>query len=191
MKKMKKVLAVFTLLSVLLLAFSVAFAAELKVIVEGENFTKEEGGAVKKVDGRPASSNNSAIAGWDNAGHVIEWEVDIPETADYKIVLRYCNGRDWETYRELLIDGQSPNEACKKIVLPATGGFGKDANNYKNLTVVDANNQPVLVNLSKGKHVLRMINRGGAGANGSANFDCIGFLGKDVDPNVLGVPGVK
>ena len=189
--KMKKVLAVLTLLAVLLLAFSVAFAAELKVIVEGENFTKQEGGAVKKVDGRPASSNNSAIAGWDNAGHVIEWEVDVPETGDYKIVFRYCNGRDWEAYRELLIDGKLPNEAFKKIVLPVTGGFGKDANNYLNLTVVDAKSQPVMVNLTKGKHVLRIANIGGAGANGSANFDCIGLLGKDVDPNVLGASGVK
>lgn len=186
---MKKAFWLVALTAVMGVAFSVAFAAELKVVVEGESFTKQEKGVVKKVEGRSGSSGNAAIASWDQAGHVLEWQVDVAETGDYKIVIRYCNGRAWESYRELLIDGKNPDPACKKIVFPATGGFSKEVNNYRNLMVVDTSGKPVMVNLTKGKHVLRMINQGGAGENGSANIDCIGFLGKDVKAGVLGEEG--
>lgn len=179
-----KRLLVLTLIALVALT-SMALAADLQVIVEGENFTKEEGGTVTKVGGR-VGANLEMITSWDNAGHAIEWEVDIPETASYKLVLRVCNGRAWTTYRDVMIDGQYPADAFKKIAIISTGGFAKTSNDFINVTVCDAQGQPVLVELTKGKHIVRINNLGGEGGNGGTGLDRFGFLGKDVDPSVLG-----
>lgn len=54
------------------------------------------------------------------------------------------------------------------------------------LTVSDAQGQPVLAELTKGKHVVRMVNLGGKSGNGGTGIDRFEFFGKDVDPSVLG-----
>jgi hypothetical protein len=172
--------------------FSVAvFAAEQKVIVEAEKYVKEEGGSLKTADGRVDSSGNSCIMNWNDKGHVVEWNVEIPESGEYKMVFRYSGGRKWNIFREVKIDGKIPADAFKQVTFVPTGGFTKDTNFWKNFTVTDSKGNPVLVTLSKGKHLLRIANLGGDGQDGAANFDSIGFLSKDVDSNVLGKPGAK
>lgn len=178
---MKKIL-VLVLISLFALT-SMALAAD--VIVEGENYIKEEGGTVQKVGGR-VGATGEMISYWDNKGHAVEYEVDIPETGSYKLVIRMCNGRMWVTYRDVMIDGQYPSEAFKKIAFKPTGGFSKTSNDFINVTVSDAQGQPALVELAKGKHVVRITNLGGDGENGGSAMDRFGFLGKDVDPSVLG-----
>jgi hypothetical protein len=174
----------------LFISAMITFAADMKVIVEAENFKKESGGTLKKAEGRAESSGNACIFGWDDAGHVVEWEVNIPETGNYKIVFRYSNGRAWNTFREMKIDGKIPNPVFAKVVLVSTGGFTKDVNYWKNLVVSNDKNEPILINLTKGVHSFTLFNLGGEnGQNGSANFDSIGFLSKDIDANVLGKPG--
>ncbi len=178
---MKKIL-VLVLIALFALT-SMALAAD--VIVEGENYTKEEGGAAQKVGGR-VGATAEMVTSWDNPNHAIEWEVDIPEAGSYKLVIRVCNGRAWTTFREVMIDGQYPSDAFKKIAIKSTGGFAKTSNDFINVTVTDAQGQPALVELTKGKHVIRMNNLGGEGGNGGTGIDRFGFLGKDVDPSVLG-----
>jgi hypothetical protein len=174
----------------LIWACSISWGADLKVIVEAENFLREENGAVTKTAGRIESSGNNCLLGWNNKGHAIEWEVVIPETGQYKIVLRYANGRNWTTLRSLTVDGQVPAKAFERIELLPSGGFAKTENNWQNLTVVDERHEPVLVEMAQGKHQVRMVNLGGIGNDdGATNLDAIGFLGKTVDPNVLGKPG--
>ena len=182
---MKKVLFLAAIITVLAFAVTMAIAADLKVIVEAESFTKEEGGSVEKISGRVAASN-SCLLGWNNQGHALEWEVNIPEDAEYKVVLRYANGRKWTVYRDLQIDGAYPGDAFKKITLPATGGFSKTSNDWKNLTVSDSQGQAALFKLTAGKHIVRMNNLGGDKDDGATNLDSFGFLGKDVDASVLG-----
>lgn len=178
---MKKVLII--LLIALFAMTNMVLAAD--VIVEGEDYIKEEGGSGQKVGGR-VGATGLMVTSWDNPGHAFEWEVDIPEDGSYKLVIRVCNGRDWTTYREILIDGQHPSDAFKKVAIMPTGGFAKTSNDFINLTVSDAQGQPALVQLTKGKHIVRMVNLGGESGNGGTGIDRFGFLGKDVDPSVLG-----
>ena len=167
-------------------------SASVSVIIEAESFLKQEGGQAIKTTDRPATSGNLCITSWDNPNHWIEWEVDIPQTGEYQLVLRYAGGRAWTVYREFQIDGKTPNDAFKKIVWETTGGFGRSASEWKNLVVSDSNKQTALVNLAKGKHIVRGINLGGDGANGGGNLDLLAFLSKDVKPEslnlALGIP---
>jgi hypothetical protein len=186
--KLKTMVCIGTIL--LLIAAAFAYAAG-EVIVEAEKFSGESGGSAQVITGRPASSAGAGIAYWDNQGHALEWEVAIPKTDQYKMTLRYAQGRGWAVYRKVEIDGAVPDPAFEKIKCVPTGGFGKDRNNWYNHTVSDANNAPVLINLTEGKHVVRITNAGADGSSASLNFDCFGFLSADADPDVLGKPGFK
>jgi hypothetical protein len=163
------------------------FADGRKIIVEAEKFTKEQGGKLKNYEGRPETSGNACMTTWNDKDHAVEWVVDVPENGKYKVVLRYANGRAWTVYRDFKIDGAYPSEAFKKIAMPETGGFAKNKNDWKNLTVLDAKKMPALVALTKGKHTIRMNNLGGDDdQDGASNFDAIGFLDESVDASVLG-----
>ncbi|NLY76295.1 MAG: hypothetical protein GX075_13515 [Firmicutes bacterium] len=181
---MKKFLVLVALVA---MVFSVSSVFAADVIVEAEDFVKEEGGSVTKTVGR-VRANKESILGWDNKGHALEWEVDIPEDGSYKLVLRYCHNRNWNTLREIQIDGQVPHEAFKSVVFKSTGGWAKDRNDWQNFTVCDAEGNPVMIELTKGKHTVRMLNLGGddGGDNGSVNMDRFAFLAKDTDPGILG-----
>ncbi|MGE5605690.1 MAG: carbohydrate-binding protein [Bacteroidota bacterium] len=164
---------------------SMTLAADLKAVVEAEDFINEEGGMATKTVGRVRAIKGSLL-GWDNKGHAIEWEVDIPEDGSYKLVLRYCHNRKWNTLREIQIDGAVPVDAFKSVVFKSTGGWAKDSNDWINYTITDASGQPAMVTLTKGKHTVRMMNLGGdTDSNGSVNLDRFAFLGKDVDPEIL------
>jgi hypothetical protein len=167
-------------------------AADVKVIVEAEKFKSEKGGTLKTADGRAESSGNDCILNWNDNGHIVDWDVEIPADGEYKMVLRYSGGRSWDVYREVKIDGKIPSKEFEKITLVSTGGFTKDKNFWQNYTVVDASGQPAMIHLTKGKHLLTIANLGGEDEqDGAANFDSIGFLSKETDANVLGKPGEK
>ena len=183
---------VFTILALVTMVVSFApppaqatATEDVSVIVEAEDFAKEEGGQVAKTTDRPGTSGNVCITSWDNDGHILEWQVDISQEGEYQIVLRYAGGRAWKVYRELQIDGSVPGDAFKKISWEPTGGFCRNASEWKNLVVTDSNKQPALVNLSKGKHTVRMTNLGGDGANGGGNLDLFAFLSKDAKLDAL------
>lgn len=166
-------------------------AMELVAIVEGEDFVAEENGTVEKLNNRMESSGGWTFRNWDYADHALEWEVDIPETADYKIVVRYANGYELSGYRELLIDGQILHPAFSMVEFPPTGGWCRSENSWRNYTLRDADGNTILVHLAKGRHVIRMtVINVPEGKKGSTNIDCFGFLGEGVDPNILGVAGV-
>jgi hypothetical protein len=188
---MNKRAALFCMVTAFIFAVALS-AADVKVIVEAEKYKSEKGGSLKTAEGRSESSGNNCILNWNDEGHIVDWEFEIPADGAYKLVLRYSGGRSWDVYREVKIDGNIPSKEFEKITLVPTGGFTKDKNFWQNYTVVDATNQPVMINLIKGKHLLTMANLGGEDEqDGAANFDCIGFLGKETDSNVLGQPGEK
>lgn len=179
---MKRTFILPSLILLVVLAVSVS-CADLKVIVEADTFAKEEGGTVEILEGRTEATGGKSIRNWDFPGHALEWNVEIPETAAYKVVIRFNSKEDEgiDLIRDLKIDGQYPAPAFQKIVFSITGGWSKGTNDWKNLTVVDAAGQPAMIDLAKGKHVVRMNN-----INGRVGLDCFGFLGKDVPASVLG-----
>jgi hypothetical protein len=167
---------------------SVAAKPEVKltpVVFQASTFTKEDGGTVKPQKGR-VDANGDVLINWNNAGHWLEWTVDIPNTGNYEFCFRVAAGRAWETYRDLKIDGQSPGADFDKIVFATTGGFARDKNDWANVVVKDAKGRPVLVNLTKGSHIIRMTNLGGAEGDGACNFDTIAIAPKDYDLSALG-----
>lgn len=188
---MKQSMVAMFVMGLLLISGMAAYATD--IVIEGESLVKEEGGKIEVTENRPALSGGKGTKNWNNPNHWVEWEFEVPADGEFKVVLRYCHGRQWTVYRDFKIDGQFPSAEFEKIPWLSTGGFGnKDINDWKNMVVVDKENNPVMLKLTKGKHVIRMTNLGGDGDDGAGNIDAIGLLGKDSDPEkVLGPAGVK
>lgn len=143
----------------------------VSVVVEAESYQAETGGTLAKRSGRPGTSGNVSVSGWDSAGHAIEWQVEVPRSGQYGVALRYAGGRSWPVYRQMSIDGTQLPSAYARIALAPTGGFGTEAAQWKQLIVVNGDGKTAWFQLSAGKHVIRMKNLGGDGPNGSGNLD--------------------
>lgn len=155
------------------------------VLVEAENFSAQGGGKVDKNTTRPGTSGGGCITGMDHAGQWQTWKLTVPADGNYRVTLRYAGGRSWAVWRELQIDGKLPAPAFAKIELPSSGGWGRAAADWRNLTLADAAGKPLSVHLAAGEHELRVSNLGGAGENGSANLDAIVFSTADTKPESL------
>ena len=193
---MKRVSILLAALFALTLTVTFA-AAPLYVIVEAEDFVKEEGGTVERLDGRTMASGKKSVRNWDFPGQLLEWEVEIPKGTglfdknkayEYMVVIRFNSSEDVgiDMIREMKIDGQYPGEAFKKIEFYWTGGWSKGVNNWQNLVVVGADGKPALVMLKPGKHTVSLNN-----INGRVGLDSFGFLRPEIDPDVLGPAGPK
>jgi hypothetical protein len=165
-----KLFSLAALVTTLLLP-TLGYSAVIKI--EAESFVAQGGGSANKTSDRPGTSGGEAVIAWDDKDHWIEWKVEVPETADYQVVLRLAGNRDWTVYRELKVDGKVPSEAFAKIPFTRSGGWGRKAEDWKAVTVTGADGKPATVRLEKGQHTLRLTNLGGEDGNGGANIDVI------------------
>lgn len=167
-----------TLLVTVLAGLSIAGCASTNapsMLLEAEKASAKGGGDFLEKDDRPGSSGKLALAGWDDEGQWLEWKFDIAQPGEYAVTVRYAGGRSWVVWRELKIDGKVPAANFAKLELPATGGWGRSAREWRNLTLGT-------LKLDKGSHVLRLTNIGGKGANGSANIDAVVVHSPGADP---------
>lgn len=131
------------------------------IVLEAENFTGQGKGTVE-ITQRVGSVGNM-ITKWEaNAGHWLEWAFDVPQAGDYNVVLRYCTASE-RSRRELTIDGQAPVESCRELVLPTTGGFSTDRDDWRFFRVPakaggTSTDEAARCTLSAGKHILRLAN---------------------------------
>ncbi len=145
----------------------------LGLVVEAEKLAAQgpEGVSVMLRDDK-VNTSGGAFSNWNDKGQWLQWEFDVPRPGQYQLVFRFCNGSQ-DAARDFQLDGTYPDEACKKIVFPNTGGWSNDANDWRHYLLKDAQGQPVLINLTAGSHTIRMTNLYG---DGGCNLDYILLL---------------
>ena len=119
--------------------------------VEAENIAAQSGGEVHVRDDKKGVVGK-AISHWDARGHAIEWSVNVPKAAMYRLVVRYCTPNGAK--RALSVDGK----AMGTVRFGSTGGYGSAAGDWDHKT---ARKLP----LTKGAHTIRMENVDGRGLN--------------------------
>lgn len=94
--------------------------------------------------------NTIGGSSWKNAGQYLEWEIEVPEDALYSVSFRYRQSINagMTSYRKMTIDG---SEICTEL---NEMGF-KYASRFENYTPYSGN-KPILLELSKGKHIIRL-----------------------------------
>jgi len=130
--------------------------ADGEVLVEAEDFSEQGGGQVTVGD-KPGA-HGQAFHHWDNAGHWLEWPVEVPSEGEYRLVLRYATEVEFGE-RSVEVDGK-PTEGLEQVRLPGTGGWNAWVETLL----------PATFALSPGKHTLRMTN---PNTGGSINLDWI------------------
>lgn len=127
-------------------------------MVQAEAFSGEGNGAVQKRDDK-VGVVGGAISHWDEAGHWLEWQLDVPTAGDYYLMVRYSTPNG--ALRALSIDGreQAPQ------TFATSGGFGSLASEWFHHRVTGKDGRPMVLTLSQGKHTVRMTNTDGQGLN--------------------------
>lgn len=112
--------------------------------IKAIDFVNQGGGIVQF----PTDREYPCFSHWNNQGHWLEWNIDIPKNAYYTPLLMYSTGANLPVYRNLSINGELVNE---KIEFPNTGGFGQNTEDWQMIAL-----DPVFIEAGQG--TLRMEN---------------------------------
>ncbi len=130
--------------------------AEFKqgVLIEAEDFTFQSGGTVTIADrGQSHTTGNplgNMFYNWDNAGHLLEWEFNVPESGSYRIGMKYSSSVPL-SLRDLQVDG---GETYTFHYPRTLGGWG----DFDNALLQDSEGNDLLFDLAAGTHKIRMTN---------------------------------
>lgn len=104
----------------------------------------------------------NTIGGWNwrKGNQKIEWKIEVPESALYKLNMRIFqnHGEGLNVYRQITIDGEVPFEEVSEYA------FGY-SNKWQDKTLVDKNGDPYLFYLDKGEHTIALQVKMGNAAN--------------------------
>lgn len=131
-------------------------ATTVPVVVEAENFARQDYGKAEAVGGKPGASGKSVRGFGNNApDNSLTWDFEIAQAGQYKLVMRYATTKP-DVTASLLVDGSLPDSSLAKVPFPATGGWSISADDWKNLPVADGRGGEFIFNLSAGKHTLTL-----------------------------------
>jgi len=134
------------------------------VLVEGEAFTTEGGGQVKKSSEHKNTHAGGCIFTWANPGHWIAWQVAVPKSGRYVLTVVAASG-EHVAVRSLRIDGRLVPGAGL-VAFSGTGGWGRsDPKEWQAFRPVDGKGKAIAVHLEAGKHEVRMENELGQHMN--------------------------
>ncbi len=144
------------------LALQAPLSASAVIPIEAEDFISQKRGLAEVVEGKPGAVGNSVRNfGYGAPDHLISWEINVPRAGQYQLTIRYTTELT-DLKLGVLVDGAAPLPELLKIALPDTGGWSIKESNWKNLVLSDAKGQPLILNLSQGKHRLSLVNPTGA-----------------------------
>ena len=138
--------------------------------VQAEAFSAQGGGDVP-VKARTAAekrgSDGGSLSHWNAVNAWVEWTVDVPTAGRYALLLKYASPESAE--RLVLLDGVELGRAK----LPTTGGYSApDRDDWAVELLRDPQGAPARVDLTAGRHLLRLANPDGRGCN----LDYVEFL---------------
>ncbi len=95
--------------------------------------------------------NATGGTNWKSTGMYLEWTVDVPTNGLYELTFKAKQNTNVgvSSYRNITIDGEYPFEECKNYEF-------KYSRNFENITLCDADGNPMLFELSEGSHTIRM-----------------------------------
>ena len=138
------------------------------VVLEGEAFKAEGGGAVSRSTEHGNTHGGGCIYAWGTPGHWLTWDATIPADGAYVLTVLMAS-QEKDILRALAIDGQPPTGAAV-LHFEGTGGWGRsNAAEWQAAQPVDAAGKPVAFALKAGTREVRLSNLLGQ----HMNLDCL------------------
>jgi len=161
-------------ISVRVLPAQPPLASAAVIPIEAEKFSRQGFGNAEEVNGKPGAIGTS-LRNFGNGtpDHFIDWQFEVPQAGQYQLVIRYAT-KLADVHVSVLVDGAAPSQDLVNLALPATGGWSRDEDNWKNLPVNDAQGKPFVFHLSQGSHKLRLAKPTGALALDRLEFHATG-----------------
>ncbi len=131
------------------------------VPIEAETDYDQRGGRIRISGGRHAgTSGNDNLWAWNTPGHVLWWDVSVPEAGEYEL---WVVGA---TQTGLLADVRLGGGAPVLVLFQPTGGWGRrDPAQWRAFLLRTPQGGPLRFRVRAGKHRLELINRSGLGLN--------------------------
>lgn len=127
------------------------------IVVEAEYFVEEGGGTIKRSREHENTHGGECLYVWAEAGHWIEWEMNIPRDGRYTISFLAATGEN-EALRSVRFNGVLLPE-MGIVRFTSTGGWGrKNASEWQLFEPVTSSGEPIGVSLKAGSCRLRMAN---------------------------------
>jgi len=137
--------------------------ATTTIVIQAEDFSAQGGGEVK-VNEHKTGQIGKSLSAWNDEGHWLEWNVEVPADGYYNISLCYCTEPNNST-REIQVNG-SVQEPFAPFVLPATGGYSNGNDDWQFFTAMDPiTEKALLLKFKKGPNTIRLTNTNGLAAN--------------------------
>jgi hypothetical protein len=131
--------------------------------VQAEAFASQGGGepvAKIRTPQEKLGSDGGSISHTDPLGLWQQWPVEVPRAGQYHVLVRYATPQSAQ--RLLSLDGQE----IGRLNLTVTGGYGNaTTDNWRVELLRDAAGKPLPVQISAGRHALRVTNADGKGCN--------------------------
>ncbi len=119
------------------------------IILRGTEFTDEGGGSVRVVPAHDQARYNQ-VRFWNDEGHWLAYEMEVPEAGEYQLRLRYAS--DLLAPRQIEVNGRV---IVDEVTIPVTGGWG----------TFDTIEIGTPLPLEAGENTLRFTSLGGNGCN--------------------------
>lgn len=134
------------------------------VEIPAVDIVREGGGAINRLKGRIAAKNAEIAQGWNDMGHFLEYEVNVPSGGYYHLGMRYCTQMQAPS-RIVSVNGEN-QEPTSPMTAENTGGWARSNDDWKTAFVTDAaDGSKLLLKLKKGKNLIRLENQDGNGIN--------------------------
>ncbi len=130
--------------------------------IQAEDFRAQRGGEATVCN--KVGDSGRSFKFWDDRGHALEWEFELPRAGRYAVLVRCCHASAEPVTRLLLIDGEPLPGAETPLLFPHTGGWSSTTDNWRDLWLAH-DNAPVIVSLERGRHRLTLTNDCGIGLN--------------------------
>jgi len=126
------------------------------ILVEAEDFTAEGGGTVQISEGAHLDQHGGkSIFSFTGDGHWLDWEFEVPQDGLYDVFAKIACGQD-ASVREIRVDGSVPAPGYRLVKFPGTGGWAHAPGEWWNMQIAGANEALPPLELSAGKHTLRL-----------------------------------
>ena len=126
------------------------------ILIEAEDFVSQGGGDVEISEGQHLEQHGGkSIFSFQGNGHWLEWEFEVPQAGRYDLFVKIACAEDM-SFREVTVDRELPAPGFAMVIFPGTGGWAHAPGEWWYMQVAGSSNALPPLQLSKGKHTLRL-----------------------------------
>ena len=131
-----------------------------RIVINAPDYTAHTGPELVKDD--RINSIGQIITYWSGDDmNVLTWPFEVKTAGRYQLITKFANNTEGISGRRYWVDDQQPDPAMKNVAFPHTGGWSRFSDDWQWQTLTDDAGQPIVFDLSAGRHELKVGNTDG------------------------------